>query len=470
MSSAMGSWSASGTSLPLCRVVLVLAAALLAAPGAQGQAIAGGDEEPGRAEDEQTPGSLQLGSAQLFRFAEEAEAQGDRETAKAAYQALTADPEPELRNEARFRLGMILAEEPEHRAEAARLLRSILAERPAAARVRLELSRIEMNMGERGAAARSLRIAAGAGLPQQVERMVRFFSNALSATRPSGANIELTIAGDSNINRATRANTLGTVIGDFVLNDDARARSGLGLSLQGQGYLRGGISRHGELLASASVSADIHPGQSAFNDIAVSLRAGPVLKPGKDRITFSAGPVWRWYGGMVYSRALSIGAEWQHPLGQRAQLRFGPTLALLDNRRNDLQDGLTSSVQLSVDRQIGRRGGAGVQLTASRTLARDPGYSDATAGGSAFGFREFGRFSGVVSFAYTHLEADARLFLYPRRRQDDHFVLTASLTWRRQALARIAPFVRARAERNRSTVGIYAFSRIAGEVGLNAAF
>ncbi|KUR70952.1 hypothetical protein AQZ52_13735 [Novosphingobium fuchskuhlense] len=437
----------------------MFALALAQAPAAQAQPAT-----------ETAPAAVEMGAAELFHYAENAAAAGDRATAIAAYRALAGDPHIELRNEARFRLAQMLAEEPGKAGEAAILLRAILAEQPGAARVRLELARIEAAMGDRGAAARDLRLAASGGLPPQVERMVRFFSNALSTAKRAGGSLEATAVGDSNINRATQANTLATVIGDFVLSDDARARAGLGLSLQGQAYWRGGIDRTGEVLASASLSADLFARQSAFNDIAFSLRAGPVLRPGHDRLALTAGPVLRWYGGAPYSRALTVSADWQHVLGARAQLRLVATVALLTNRRNPLQDAINSSGQIMLDREFGRRSGGGLQISASRTLARDPGYSDVTAGASGYAWHEFGRLSSVLSVGWSHLEADTRLFLYPKRRTDDRLTVTGSLTWRRSPLARFAPFARVRAERNVSTVGLYAYRRFAGELGISAAF
>ena len=69
-----------------------------------------------------------------------------------------------------------------------------------------------------------------------MEKLVRFYANALSAEKPLGASIEVALAPDSNVNRATRADTLSTVIGDFTLSDDAKSSSGLGLALRGQAY------------------------------------------------------------------------------------------------------------------------------------------------------------------------------------------------------------------------------------------
>jgi molecular chaperone DnaK len=67
----------------------------------------------------------------------------------------------------------MLADKEKKYREGAVLLREILDEKPDAARVRLELARLQAEMGNRAAAERELRAAEAAGLPPEVERMVQ---------------------------------------------------------------------------------------------------------------------------------------------------------------------------------------------------------------------------------------------------------------------------------------------------------
>lgn len=143
---------------------------------------------------------------------------------------------------------MMLADRMGKYRDAAVLLRAILDEQPKTARVRLELARMHAMLGNLGAAEREFRAAGATGLSADVERMVRFYANALSERKPFGGSVEFALAPDSNINRATRSDTLGTVIGDFTLDDDAKARSGVGLSLRGQAYFREGLAPGAKLL------------------------------------------------------------------------------------------------------------------------------------------------------------------------------------------------------------------------------
>jgi hypothetical protein len=419
---------------------------------------------------QEAPQSLVLNAAELFSYADAARDSGDFATAEAAYRALSANPDLEVRTEARFRLGLMLADRRSRPRDAAIEFRRILDEKPDATRVRLELARMDAALGNLGAAERELRAVQASGqLPPEVEQAVRFYANALSANKPLGGSLEVALAPDTNINRATRSDTLGTVIGDFTLSEDAKARSGLGVSVRGQAYLRAPLAKGARLLARVSTSGDIY-GNSDFNDIALAVQGGPEIQSGRDRLSLSGGPVWRWYGMKPYSLSWGLSANWQHPLGRRGQLRLDGGVSHVDNRRNDFQDGELYSVSAGIDRAFSARFGGGWQVNASRTDAADPGYSDVTAGTSAYLFREFGQTTAVVSLGYSRLEADKRLFLYPRRRVDNRMTASAGLTLRRFRVGSFAPFVRLRFERNRSTVGIYDFNRVAGEFGLASAF
>ena len=426
---------------------------------------------PAAAQSPVAPPVTQTGvtAAQLFAIADAARDRGDYRSAEVAYRALAGDPNPEYHAEARFRLAMMLADQEHRYRDAAVELRRILDEKPDATRVRLELARIDTLMGDLLAARRELRAVQASNLPPDVERMVRFYANALIAKKRFGGSLEVAVAPDTNVNRATRADTLGTVIGDFTLDQDARARSGVGLAVRGQGYARLGLSPHAKMLVRVSGNGSLYR-ESEFDDVAVAVQAGPELSVGADRFTVSAGPAWRWYGNKPYSLTYGASGDLLHPMGKRAQLRLTASASHVDNRRNDFQDGNAYALAAGIDRAFTTRFGGGVQVSVVRTTARDPGYADVTGAVGGYLFHEFGRTTLVAGASYSHLEADERLFLYPERRRDDRFSGNLSATFRALTFHTFAPFARLVAERNRSTVGIYTFSRVAAEFGLTSAF
>ncbi|EJL32310.1 surface lipoprotein assembly modifier [Novosphingobium sp. AP12] len=415
------------------------------------------------------PAQIKLSAAQIFALAEQAGRAGDFATAETAYRALTRDADLEVRTEARFRLGLMLADDLKRYSDAALEFRRILDDKPGAARVRLELARMQAMLGNMAGARKELRAAQAAGLPSSVEQLVRFYSRSLNARKPLGGSIEVALAPDSNINRATRSDTLGTVIGDFSLDDDARAKSGVGLDLQGQGYFRLGIEPGTDLLVRASTDATLYR-EKDFSDISLALQAGPQYTWGGNQLTFSAGPARRWYGGRLFSTTMGGGVSWQRPVGKRGQVRLDGNIAHVTNRRNALQTADDFTLSASFDRAFSARFGGGVQAFGFREAARDPGYSLAMGGTSAYLFLELGRTTLVGTVGYSHLEADARLFLYPNRRIEDRYSASMAATLRALHLGSFAPLVRLKWERNRSSIEIYDYRRVVAEFGVTSAF
>ena len=228
----------------------------------------------------------ELSPAQLFQFADAARDAGDYPVAEQAYRALSTNPDIALRNEARFRLAMMLAYNQDKPREAAILLREILGEQPETARVRLELARLLAQMGDIRSAERELRAAQAAGLPPEIERLVRFFTGSLNRAKPFGVDLQVSLAPDTNINRATQSDTLETIIGEFDLSEDARAQSGIGLSSRMRAFARIPTDEHATLAISVNGSGRFYR-ESAFNDVIVGGQVGSEMRSGTDRIEVS---------------------------------------------------------------------------------------------------------------------------------------------------------------------------------------
>jgi len=284
-----------------------------------------------------------------------------------------------------------------------------------------------------------------------------------------GARMEVALAPDSNINRATRSNTLGTIIGDFVLDDAAREQSGIGLDFRGQAYWREGLEPGTDLVVRLSTGARLYR-EADFNDISASLQIGPQFASGADRITVSAGPNLRWFGRTLFSRGYGATVIWQHPVGKRSQLRLDGSVQHQDNLRNALQTAHSFSVGAALDHAFSATLGGGVNAFAVREVARDPGYSFVSSGLSAYAFREIGRITLVATLGYSHLAADARLFPYLRRRIDNRTSASIAATLRALRLGSLAPVVRLRWERNRSLVEVFDYRRVSTEFGIVSAF
>lgn len=175
----------------------------------------------------------QASAAQLFDLADRLFAEGDAAGAEEVLQALTQDPHPELRAEARFRIAA-LREKNNDLPGAIAMLRDLLAEEPGAQRARLELARLLALSGDQRSARREFAQAEAAGLPEDVARTVKRFSASLNSEKRRGASLDLGFGPDSNINRSTSSQYIDTVIAPFELDPDARGQSGVGFSLGGQ--------------------------------------------------------------------------------------------------------------------------------------------------------------------------------------------------------------------------------------------
>lgn len=409
-----------------------------------------------------------LSAADVFVLADRARAEGRVDDAIALYDALTQDENAEVRAEARFRKGMMLAELKRYR-EAAVAFRSLLDEKPDAARVRLELAWILAALGDEGEARRELRQAQAAGLPAEVASTVGQFDQALRSRKRVGGTVEVALAPDSNVNRATQARTLDTIIAPLTLSQDARQQSGLGVHLAAQAYAKLGIARGLSISPRASSLATIYR-KSAFNDVSSTALLGVEWQGSRDRLTPSIGRTWRWYGGKLHVRSDVASLNWLHVLGRRSQLVVTGSASRADYQCNDLQDGAIYDLSVSVERALSSRTGLSVSLSGSRQTARDPGYATASGGTNVLGWHEIGRTTVFASVGLRRTESDAALFLFGDRRREWLLNARAGATFRNLTIGSLAPYIRVSFEENRSSLQLYDYRRVATEFGLTRAF
>lgn len=409
-----------------------------------------------------------LSPIQMFDVAERARAAGRFDDAAAIYTALSRDPDKEIRSEARFRKGMMLADRKRY-AEAAVEFRAILDEKPDALRVRLELARMLAAMGHDGDARGQLRQAEAGHLPADVTATVDQFSRALQSRKSFGGSFEVSLAPDSNINRATQARTLDTIIAPLTLSRDARARSGLGLATSGQTFVRIAIAPRLSLLPRISESGEIYR-DSDFDDISASALVGLEYVGGTDRWTPSIGETWRWYGGRGYARTENASLAWLHPIGRTTQITVDVSASHADYLRDDLETGAIYDANVQVDRALGTRGGISISEEVTRQTARDSGFATWAGGATLLGWREMGKFTTFISIGGRRTVGDDRLFLFPDRREDWLLTVRTGVTIRKLGFGGFAPVIRVGYDWNASTVGIYAYKRVFTNVGIVRAF
>ena len=407
-------------------------------------------------------------AADLLRLAEDYRRRGSSADAKAILVLLSNDPDPDVRNEARYRRALLLDGEGSPTA-AAVLLRQILDQKPNAVPVRLKLATMLHKMGHEDSALRELRALRSADLPPNVARFVDRMTASLQAAKPFGFHVEFALAPDSNINRATRSDTVGTVFGDFALDQSSKAKSGLGASVRG--FAQGRLPLSGNITLVGRASSDVNLYRHKdFNDITLEFAAGPEWQVGRIRLIAELGAGQQWYGMKPYQRSVRIGASAVTPIGPVSQLRIDASARNSDNRFNNLQDGRGASGQVRFERALSPRLLVSASLGADRFRARDPAYSTWSWRAGIAAYREVGSMTVSLAADIGRLLADDRLQLLPKARSDRSTRISLGMVMRRLSVAGFSPMTRLVIERNRSTVQFYDYKRVRTEFGIARAF
>jgi hypothetical protein len=403
---------------------------------------------------------------QLLGLADQLVRRGNPDQAESIYDLLARDPNPDVRNKARYRTALMLESKGQTRASAL-LLRQILDEKPEAASVRLRLATALQKLGDEEAALRELRALRSANLPLSVARFVDRLSASLQATKPFGFQIEFALAPDSNINRATRFNTLETAIGDFTL--DQETKSGVGAAVRGMAQGRVGLSDALNLVGRASSDARLYRDRD-LNDISVDVAGGPEFRLGRTHLSLEGGATQQWFGMKPYQRSLRLSGSATRRLGAVSQLRLDISGRWSNYRLNNLQDGRGLSFRARYERALSPQMLVSASVGADRYRARDEAYSTRQWSAGISAYRDIGRMTVFAGLDVARLKADQRLQLLPATREDRFTRFHVGSVLRQLTVAGFAPMTRIVMERNRSTVEFYDYKRTWTEFGVSRAF
>lgn len=410
--------------------------------------------------------SVAASAAEILQLADSLIKGGQSDQARSLLELLAQDPEPEVRIEALFRQAQLL-EAGGRNQSAAVMLRRILDHKPNAAAVRLKLATLLQKMGDEENALRHLRALRSADLPLSVARFVDRLSASLQATKPFGIHLELALAPDSNINRATRSDTLGTVFGDFSL--DQKAKSGVGGTVRAMAQARRPVTGNFTLLARVGAEANLYRDKD-FNDISLDLSAGPEWRLGRTRLTAEGGIGQLWFGMKPYQRSVRLAGSATQAIGAVSQARIDLSARWTDNRINNLQDGRGLSARLRLERAISPQTLVSAFAGTDRYKAEDDAYSTRSWNLGVTLYREAGRMTLTAGAEYGRLKADERLALLPEAREDKLTRFHVGAIFRQLTVGGFAPMTRLVVERNRSTVEFYDYKRTRTEFGISRAF
>jgi hypothetical protein len=408
-----------------------------------------------------------LAAPQVFALAEAYRREGRVEDAEALLDALTRDREPEIRAEARFRLGRSRMARGDY-GGAVDAFAALLAEKPNAQPARLALAQALLFDGKTGAAARQLRRAQAGGLPEDVQRLVDRFSDVLRRSRPYGVNVEVGIAPDSNINQATDSRTLDIGGLPLVLDESGRATSGVGLTASADAFatlpLGSGLSWISRVAGIGSFY-----GREQFNDIVVSASSGPEFALGRTVVRPAATYSWRQFGGRRYSYGFGGSLQVLAPVGKASQV--GGSISISDQRyRIPEQDGVQLSATVSYEAALSPRLYGRVEAMVQRVNAEADPYASTSFGGSVSLSRDISAATIYAQAGYLRIEGDAPFALFGKARADDRVDLSVGAAWKRLSIAGLTPVVRLRQTFNSSPLDLYRFERTRIEVVLAERF
>ncbi len=210
--------------------------------------------------------------------------------------------------------------------------RAILARDPTLNRVRLDLAQAYYLNGDDASATYHFRAAVAQGLPPEVQANVVQYLEDIRRRKRWDAAVSFAVAPDTNINAATTADSV-TLFGlPFVLDPNAQAKSGVGLSASAAGSYRFVVSDNVRLKVGAAGYATEY-GNPDYTDRNISAHIGPVfVMGGDDEIGISGIASRRWFGGRGFTQSFGSRIEGQKTLSPRWMWNAG---ASWENRDYD---------------------------------------------------------------------------------------------------------------------------------------
>jgi len=355
-------------------------------------------------------------------------------------------------------------------ARAERLFRNILQGDPGLLRVRLELARTLYLMKDDEQADYHFRLAIAEHPPEAVARNIARFREAIRARRAWRFNLNIGIAPDTNINSATNKDRVEVLGLPFELDEDAKARSGVGVIAGGDASVR--LWRFAKVpLYLAAYGRIVRYGNHDFEDIYIGGEAGPEFRLAGGRLRVAATGFRRWYGRDRLVESPGGRLAFDKIIGGKWSIETSLAVRRDDYaRRRDL-DAWNIEAALSANRALSASALGFGYVSLRRVVARDPGQSNwaARIGGGVFKEIDWG-LRPQLSFEVGRQINDARLGLFSKARRDWSLLASAGIYKRDWNVAGFAPSIRLTWTRNLSSLALYDQKRLRTEFGFAKAF
>lgn len=212
--------------------------------------------------------------------------QGDFDAARETLRTAVAGRKDASLHQAQLE-GLILRSQGRNR-EAIDVFRFILSREPNFTPARIELSRALAEIGDSDAALHQVQaIELGSDDPE-VRRQARAFGENVKSQRPHGFSGYVSFLPSTNMNRGSgqRVFTVGGL--EFVIDDDSRGKSGVGVGTGAQAYRAFYLDAATRLTWAGAVDLKKYSGGPDYDELAVSTNLSLARRFG--RVEFQVGP------------------------------------------------------------------------------------------------------------------------------------------------------------------------------------
>jgi outer membrane protein len=372
-------------------------------------------------------------------------------------------------NEAIFLVGMIAVAEKRYDA-AINEFRRILVVEPDRERVRLELARAFLLAGDYDNAERNFKFARAGDLPPETKTTIDQYLAAITRLRRWSYNVGVSLADDTNVNGATSVRTVDLYGLPFTLSDNARQKSGVGIALD----LSGEWSPLLWESTKARLGTAIHRleyGGHSFDDMTVSLYAGPEFLFSRWQIDTLFTSFRRWYGGEPYNEGIGGRGIVSYIVTPALQLATALDLQTVSYRVATFQNGPVFSANMQLSYTLSPSSTVRLSGGIASQEAKLPAFADNTYWLALDYYRDLPwGFSGNFQPAYSWTHYDAALAAFGVIRADRTLALRFDLLNRRIEYGGFAPRLSYIYVSQQSSIALYRFSRNQVQLGLTRQF
>ncbi len=314
----------------------------------------------GRPTDPQT---MTLKAADGLKLAEALVEKGEVEAAEAILIKLRDANAPNVnQTQVSFLLGLIAFQREEYD-EAVALYRDILDDQPALVRVRLELARTLFALKRDRVAAYHFRLALAEDLPENAKTNIRVFLALIEARKQWRVNASAGIAPDTNVSAGPRDRQVQIFGLPFELDDDARQRSGVGLTtaLSAEYFPR--IHKNWRLEARAGGTFTDYS-NIRFDDLFLFGEVGPRYESKNYSVSVLGAYSRRFFGGEGFSESVGVKSLVGLGVTSRTRLFLRSTASYVRYDLNEFRNGPVLTLGATAVRALSRgatlRGGLSV--------------------------------------------------------------------------------------------------------------